>query len=150
MGVLLDFRNSIIDAIKDNTVGLASGMVKAVGYDATNTLKSVTENALTTIEGIPSRLEDKIANLPSDIAGIPAAPGLSIQELLTSLASPIDNKDDFARTVEAFTGVHINQITGFKPTPREVDARLREFAAGLRTQIMLEIQNCIEKYIERL
>ena len=147
MPAKFDFRKFVADTIRENTIGLAEGMVDAVGYQITNTIKTVSQNAITTIEGIPDRLQSKLEGLPGDIANIAVAPGLSIEQMVGALANPNDNKDDFTRSLEAFTGVNMNQLTGFSPRPREVQARLNEFAAALKTQIMLEIKNCIEKYI---
>ena len=147
MAAKFNFRKFIADFIRENTIGLAEGMVDAVGYQVESTVSALSENAISTIEGIPGRIQDRIEGLPASIAGIPVAPGMSIETMVQALANPMDNKDDFTNALEAFTGVNMNQITGFSPRPREVQARLNEFAAALKTQILLEIQNCIQQYI---
>ena len=143
----LNFRQRIVEIVRANTIGLAQQMVKSVGYTVENTLKTQTNNALTTIEGIPGRVADRIKNIPNDVSNIPVAPGLSLEQFVTSLTNPKDNPTEFNRSIEAFTGVNLNQISNFSLTPIEADIRLDEFAAALRTQVMLEIQNCIELHL---
>tara|TARA_Y100000310_G_scaffold336481_1_gene421116 strand:+ start:249 stop:1190 length:942 start_codon:yes stop_codon:yes gene_type:complete len=142
-----DLRNFVVKTVKDNTIGLAQGMVKSVYSQAASQLKTIKDNALATPGKLSKQLQDKVKNLPNDIAGISVAPGLDIEDLMNGLTNPSENKDEFTKSIEAFTGVNINQITNFKPSPREVEARLNEFAGALRTQIMAEIKNCIGKYV---
>ena len=142
-----DFKSYIIKTIKANTVDLGVNIVKTVGYTATNTVKSIGENAVSTIQSVPERVTTRIKNIPEDVANIPVAPGLSIENLVTALSNPAENKDDFTKSVEAFTGVNINRLSDFNPSPLQVQARLDEFAGALRRQVMLELQNCIERYL---
>lgn len=145
-----DFKSYIIKTIKANTVDLGVNIVKTVGYTAANTVGSIGQNALDTIQSVPERVVDRIKSIPEDVANIPVAPGLSIEELVTSLTNPAENKDDFTKSVEAFTGVNLNRVSDFNPSPVQMQARLDEFAAALRQQVMSELQNCIERYLRGL
>lgn len=145
-----DFKSYIIKTIKANTVDLGVNIVKTVGYTAANTVGSIGQNALDTIQSVPERVVDRIKSIPEDVANIPVAPGLSIEELVTSLTNPAENKDDFTKSVEAFTGVNLNRVSDFNPSPVQMQARLDEFAAALRRQVMSELQNCIERYLRGL
>lgn len=142
-----NFREFIAKTVRENTVGLAESMVKSVGYQIESTVTNLKDQALNTVQAIPGRVKDRLQNLPNDLADIPVAPGLSIEQLLTSLSDPTNNKTEFTKSIEAFTGVNINQITNFETSPRLVQARIDEFTGALRRQIMLEIQACIQSYI---
>ena len=143
----LNFRQKIVEIVRANTIGLAGQMVKSIGHQVTNTVKTQSENALSTLEGIPGRVTDRINGIPEDVANIPVAPGLNLEEFVTGLTNPKDNPTEFNRAIEAFTGVNVNQISNFSLTPIQAEKRLDEFAAALQHQVLLEIQNCIEMHL---
>lgn len=142
-----NFREFVVKTVKENTVGLAGSMVKSVGYQVESTVTNLKDQALGTVQSIPTRIKDRIENLPQDIGDIPVAPGLSIEQLLTTLSDPATHKTDLAKAVESFTGINLNLITNFEASPRLAQARIDEFTGALRAQIMLEIQACIQSYL---
>ena len=145
-----NFKKFVVDTVRQITIELPKQMVKQVGYQAKNTIKSTAHNTLNAVTAIPKTVEDKITNLDDVIAGIPVAPGLDVAQLVTALSNPLENKDDFSKSVEAFTGVNINSLSPTQLTDRAIAARLEEFSISLRQQIMFEIQECINRYIRGL
>ena len=108
-----NFREFVVKTVRENTVGLAESMVKSVGYQVGSTVTNLKDNALKEFGSIPTRIKDRIENLPQDIGNIPVAPGLSIEQLLTTLSDPAAHKTELAKTVESFTGINLNLITNF-------------------------------------
>lgn len=146
-----NFKKYIVDTVKKNTVDLGVTIVKSTYYQTTNTIKTVAKKAKDTITGLPKLAQEKFDNIPNDIANIPVAPGLSIEKFFTAITDPAGNKDDFTKSIEAFTGVNIGGLIdgelNSERSQKEIQLRIDEFTGALRRQVMFEIQHCIERYL---
>lgn len=114
------------------------------------TLGNIGTVLTSTVHDFPERLGQAISGLGEDVLNVPIAPGLSLIEFYKATIS--SDTDQLTSALEKITGINItetfNQFT--LPTTANIDARLREYAIGIKEQIIREIRECIEKHLRSI
>ena len=134
--------NSAVDQIGTVFRGLGSGFPKVV--------KDVGTEISTTLTDTPKKVGDKVLSLPNDILNVPIAPNLSIPKLSKIIEK--GDSDSVSKALENITGIKIHDIIG---TPQgsaavNIHKRLDDYMAAIKRQILDEIKNCVERWLQHL
>jgi len=87
------------------------------------------------------------------VKGIPVSNNMSIEHFFDSVANPLE-KDGTNKVLSEITGINIwNTVESLDP--RNIDKkvaidRVKEYAKGLETQIVNQIKDCLDGYLQEL
>tara|TARA_B100001123_G_C15335912_1_gene1032816 strand:+ start:137 stop:1429 length:1293 start_codon:yes stop_codon:yes gene_type:complete len=96
-----------------------------------------------------SGLKDTVGNLKDTVTDIPLSPGYSIEELGKDLGS--FSKDGLTNALENITGVNLsNMIPSGSQLVGMVKGQISGTLNALQSEIVAEIQGCIENYLREL
>ena len=133
-----------------NAVSEVGTVFRGLGAGFPKVLKDVGSEITTTLTNTPKAVGDKIMSLPNDILNVPIAPDLSLPKLSKIIQK--GDTDSVNKALENITGIKIHDVIG---TPQgtatvNVQKRLDDYMAAIKRQILDEIKNCIERWLQHL
>lgn len=133
-----------------NAVSEVGTVFRGLGAGFPKVLKDVGTEISTTLTDTPKKVGDKVMSLPTDILNVPIAPDLSLPKLSKIIQK--GDSDSVNKALENITGIKIHDVIG---TPQgsaavNVQKRLDDYMAAIKRQILDEIKNCIERWLQHL
>ena len=83
------------------------------------------------------------------IKGLPITPNFDLQSFVGAATNPFAG-DNMANVLKEVTGVNINLITENVTGVTNVKMRIKEYILGVERQVILQVKDCIDGYLQSL
>jgi hypothetical protein len=140
---------SALQSVKDAVASQGTFFRKAASK-APTTLGDIGSTISSTLTDAPKSVGEKILATPSNILNIPVAQGVSLPGLGKALQK--GDVDDLSKSLQSITGVKLRGATGLLPNTSQVniEKRVNDYMAAVKTQLLNEIKNCIQKCLNEI